>query len=280
MGFAGKDCRVYRGACCHVVMLWMGKGEGCPSRLLYDFTLTRPLRSMRFATALVSILLGTVLLLPAPASAQVSVTPYAGYSTAYGYSFDYEEAFDDDEEEGEFSTQGGGIIGVSAELALPFSSSLNLSLQPAIEAGLLSGNEFSEDSEFRDQQFTATQHHLKVSGNLIAEFGDVNPALTPYAGLGLSYALYAYTEKREVTSDGGTNVGYISQVGTSFGVNILGGVRFPNVVEFGVPFVQLRATVGSPTPDAFTDPNVDFEGSRPDELGTPITLTAGVSFDL
>jgi opacity protein-like surface antigen len=234
---------------------------------------------MKYAALFVSLVL-SLLLLAAPAQAQISLTPYAGYNTASGYSFDFDEEFDDDDSEGEFSVQGSPLVGLGAEVALPFSDSFDLKFRPSAEVAFPSGNEYSEDD---DRTVTTSHRHLKVSGDVIAEFGSAGSTITPYAGAGLTYALYAYQIGTEETFDGETNLGYASIVGSAVGLNVLGGVRFPGVVDFGEPFAQLRATAGPPTPTGFGGDGDDVEDEPVDdapEMGTPITLMVGVSFDL
>jgi opacity protein-like surface antigen len=227
---------------------------------------------MKYAALFVSLIL-SLLLLAAPAQAQISLTPYAGYNTASGYDFDEDSG-------GELSVQGSPLVGLGAEVALPFGDSFDLKFRPSAEVAFPSGNEYSEDD---DETVTTSHRHLKVSGDVIAEFGSAGSTITPYAGAGLTYALYAYSAENESTFDGETDLEYRSRVGSAVGLNVLGGVRFPGVVDFGEPFAQLRATVGPPTPNGFGGDGDDDEDELVDdapEMGTPITLTAGVSFDL
>jgi opacity protein-like surface antigen len=251
---------------------------------------------MKHVATLTSLALCTLLLVVAPASAQteISVTPYAGYNTAAGYNVDFDQLYTGDYE-GEdaedvienaadevSSVQGGLLVGVGADIALPYGGeSFDLTLRPSAETVFISGNEYTDEEGDEEINTTTSQNYLQFSGDLLAEFNSVGPAsVTPYAGAGLTYARHTGEATEEFTDydDGEVDEGDSysdseSVTGTALGINLLGGTRFPGVVQFGVPFVQLRASVANPTADLLSDLNAP-------DMGTAITLTAGVSFDL
>ena len=229
---------------------------------------------MKHVATLTSLALCTLLLVaPASAQTEISITPYAGYNTTAGYNVDFEEA--EDEEDYEPPTRGGFIVGLGATFTLPYGNAVDLKLRPAVETAFVPGNQYSESIDGRDFEYTNSQRYLQFSGDLIAEFSGASPSIVPYAGGGITYMNYTYSqESTRPDFDGGTETESNSATGTTFGINVLGGARFLDVVDFGTPFAQIRATIGDPTPtsDGFDD---QFPA-----LETPISLMVGVSFDL
>jgi opacity protein-like surface antigen len=75
--------------------------------------------------------------------------------------------------------------------------------------------------------------YLELNGNLLYRFVIPNSPLAPYAGAGLNFA-YA---------DNGNCPAGADCSSTDLGVNLVGGVRFPNAGRL-LPFVQARFELG------------------------------------
>ena len=135
------------------------------------------------------------------AEAQFSLMPYLGYNL--------------DSE--------GGLVGIGAEFAAPFSAgNLELAIRPSVEYV------FVEDIELFGTEINTTL--LQINADVVTRFS-ATPSFQPYAGAGLGI-LYASVES------GGQSVS-----DTELGINVLGGLEFPGVLGFGDPFVQGRLTI-------------------------------------
>ena len=219
------------------------------------------------------------------------VSPHIGYNTAGGYTVDFEEAFDiewdpEDDDGGDIaSSRGGFVVGVGGSVALSEQKSFNLRLRPSIEMTFLSNQ--SERIDIGNESFTlgASQQYLQVSGDVVASFnrGD---SFTPYAGGGLTYVSFSGELTADDLPDGTTEEEFFDLIDaedfdaeegevneSSIGLSLIGGVRFNEAVDFGVPYAQLRLALVDPRTDTLTDLDAP-------SLSPAITLAGGVSLGL
>ena len=208
----------------------------------------------------------------APASqsqSEVKVSPYVGYNSAVGYEIDLEQAvaieYDPEDDDGSdiASGRGGLVVGIGANFALSERESFDLRLRPSVEMAFVSGQSDSTEG----YTLNTDQQYVQLSGDVTAQF-DHGDQYTPYAGVGL--ALARFSGSGQV---GGREEEGIEVTGTSIGLNLLGGIRLNDAVDFGIPYAQLRLTLVDLRTDTLTD------------LGAPslvpaITLSGGVSFGI
>lgn len=200
---------------------------------------------------------------------EVKVSPYVGYNSAVGYEIDLEQAvaieYDPEDNDGSniASGRGGFVAGVGANFALSERESFDLRLRPSVEMAFVSGQ--SESTE--EYTLNTDQQYVQLSGDVIAQF-DRGGQYTPYAGGGLAFVRLSGSGQV-----GGREMEEIEVSGTSVGVNLLGGIRLNDAVDFGIPYAQLRLTLVDPRTDTLTD--LDAPSLTP-----AITLAGGVSLGL
>jgi peptidoglycan hydrolase-like protein with peptidoglycan-binding domain len=218
---------------------------------------------------------------------QFEVSPYIGYNNAAGYTVDFSQAieieYDPAEDDGSdiASTRGGFVLGLGANIVLSERESFDLRLRPSAEITLMP----SENEDFEDANVTlkSSQQYYQFSGDVVAQFNR-GESTAPYAGIGITYVRFSgemtyenvpedtdFIEEGETVTFSGNEEGSVE--GTAIGLNLLGGVRFNDAVDFGVPFVQLRAALVDPRTDRLSDLEAP-------SLSPAVTVAGGVSFGL
>lgn len=215
---------------------------------------------MRTLSTLALALLVGCLLSPA-APAQVRVVPYAGY--AFHAGFDVERVFS---EPRPLDATGGVLVGIGAEFPIltgrfPFA----LSIRPTAETAFVPGTTETFEG-FGSVEIS--QRFFQVGGEVIAAFAVPGAPLTPFVGVGLSYARYAVTFDEEGDVD---VVGNSDVDAWALGPALVGGLRFGSGRI--VPLVQARYS--------FTNPSPSFSGETDgSEIGNGIAVMAGASIGL
>ena len=120
----------------------------------------------------------------------------------------------------------GILVGIGTEFAAPFAAgNLDLAIRPSAEY-------HSVDAEGLS--------YFQINGDVLARFAG-SEAFAPYAGAGLAVAIVSQDdiEIGGFTIEGDSN--------TEIGLNIFGGAEFPGLVDFGMPFAQIRYSIVDPT---------------------------------
>ena len=207
------------------------------------------MKSVTYVLSVVSLAL-ICMAIPNTSCGQTSLSPYVGYNSNAG------------SEDG--STAGGFLIGVGTIFEIPYEGSVSLRARPDISISFLSNNP-SENDEI-------SQRNVNISGDFLVEFKDFGTSLRPYLGGGVSYSIYTF-ERVEVYED--VENEYNSYAGTGIGVSIIGGAKFPGVLNFATPFSQLRVTMSDPSPEELTNSDNDTPS-----LGNPIAFSVGLNFNI
>lgn len=201
------------------------------------------------------------------------ISPYIGYNSAAGYKVNFAKAietgYDPEEDDGSeiASAKGGFVLGVGANFALSERESFDLRLRPSIEVAFVSGQSENYEGDFSDNTLSTDQQYIQLSGDVIAQF-DRGAPYAPYAGAGLT--IVRFSGSGEVT---GLEEEELDFSGTTVGLNLLGGIRLNEAVDFGVPYAQLRLSLVDPRADTLTDLDAP-------SLSPAITLAGGVSFGI
>jgi len=227
---------------------------------------------------------------------QFEVSPYIGYNTAAGYTVDFSQAieieYDPAVDDGSdiASTRGGLVLGLGANIALSERESFDLRLRPSVEMTLVpseSEDIASASEDVSTFKIKTSQRYYQLSGDVVAQFNR-SKSTAPYAGIGITYVRFSgevtyenipedieedidFIEEGETVTFSGDEEGSVE--GTAIGLNLLGGVRFNDAVDFGVPFVQLRAALVDPRTDRLSDLEAP-------SLSPAVTVAGGVSFGL
>jgi opacity protein-like surface antigen len=152
-----------------------------------------------------ALLFAFVLPFTAPkAQAQFVLTPYLGYNIEDGFGF---------------------LVGIGGEFVAPFEiSNLDLSIAPSVEYV------FTEDFDGGGFVDDVSTSYIQVNGDVIAKFAP-SGSIAPFAGAGLAYGIFS------AESNG------FDASSSDIGLNLLGGVTFPDALGFGDPYVQGRLTL-------------------------------------
>ena len=158
---------------------------------------------MRNALAF-ALLLALALSLTADRSeAQLALMPYIGLNTG---------------ESDLGAIEGGFLLGIGAEFALPASTSLNLALRPSAEYQFV---DIAGD--------VVDGSYLQLNADGIIRFNGT-PTISPFAGAGLAFGVISLDDGENDESESG------------IGLNLLGGAEFNTGGAF-TPFAQARYTM-------------------------------------
>jgi len=198
-----------------------------------------------------------------PAAAQISITPYIGYTLNAG--FDTE--FDDFDSDSEAQTEGAFTIGLALDVPFTTTGTMRLGFRPSFEYLFLSGVSESFTENGFSFEFSLDQSRYQINGDVVAEFLNMGN-VRPFVGAGVAFVSYSATFEVTGNFNGEQFSESDSASETAVGLNLLGGAVFGTGRI--APMVLARFTLADPTPDEFED----------ESLGNAFSIQAGVRINL